>query len=432
MSKKIRGNGSHLSLDDRFKIEQYLNKKQTFKEIAKIVCKDPTTVSREVKKNRIFRERSSFNNTNNCKHYRTCSFHNVCNHDNPCKKLCSTCNKCNTRCNNFEIRQCPTTKRAPFVCNGCSKYNSCRDNKWKYCATVANKKYLEQLSESRKGINISEEALRTLNDAVSQLIKKRHSFYQIKAECPEITQSIATLYRYTACNYFNFQNIHLTRAVRYKQRKKKHPVRIVGYDQNRKYSDFLVYMEKNPNKQIVEMDTVEGRRGSKKCLMTLYFRKSHFMLIYLLEEQTQSCVLKVFNNLECILGREIFYKIFQIVLTDRGHEFQNPVALEDEVNNSKRTEIFYCNPQASYQKGGIEKNHQYIRYVYPKGSSFDALTQNDIYKLASHINSTCRASLDGKTPYEIFLEEFGEETLKKLKIKRVTPQQVTLSTHLFK
>lgn len=43
-----------------------------------------------------------------------------------------------------------------------------------------------------------------------------------------------------------------------------------------------------------------------------------------------------------------------------------------------RTRIFFCNPCASYQKGSIEKNHEFIRYVIPKGISMDNLTQQDI------------------------------------------------------
>jgi len=40
-----------------------------------------------------------------------------------------------------------------------------------------------------------------------------------------------------------------------------------------------------------------------------------------------------------------------------------------------RTNIYYCNPYSSWQKGILEKNHEYVRYVLPKGRSFNELKQ---------------------------------------------------------
>ena len=73
--------------------------------------------------------------------------------------------------------------------------------------------------------------------------------------------------------------------------------------------------------------------------------------------------------LEHELGNELFEKTFPIILTDNGTEFGNPLSLEFNEDGIGRTRIFYCNPRASYQKGMIEKNHEFIRYVFPKGSS---------------------------------------------------------------
>lgn len=43
MSKYIPGNQKHLSLEDRKYIEQFLNRDSSFKDIARFLCKDPTT-----------------------------------------------------------------------------------------------------------------------------------------------------------------------------------------------------------------------------------------------------------------------------------------------------------------------------------------------------------------------------------------------------
>ena len=47
------------------------------------------------------------------------------------------------------------------------------------------------------------------------------------------------------------------------------------------------------------------------------------------------------------------------------------------------------------------KNHEYIRYVIPKGKSFAKYTQKDINLLASHINSVASDGLNGKTPFDM-------------------------------
>ena len=48
MSKYIPGNQKHLTLNDRIYIENELSKGATFKDIAAFLCKDPTTISKEL------------------------------------------------------------------------------------------------------------------------------------------------------------------------------------------------------------------------------------------------------------------------------------------------------------------------------------------------------------------------------------------------
>ena len=56
---------------------------------------------------------------------------------------------------------------------------------------------------------------------------------------------------------------------------------------------------------------------------------------------------------------------------------------------------------ASWQKAEIEKNHEFIRYVIPKGKSLDGYNHNDIKLLMNHINSVKRPGLDFRCPYEL-------------------------------
>lgn len=135
--------------------------------------------------------------------------------------------------------------------------------------------------------------------------------------------------------------------------------------------------------------------------MTLFFRKSSFMLIFDIKSCTQMEVAAAFDQLYSALGRRVFINTFRIILTDNGPEFKNPWAIEYDSNKKFRTKVFYCDPYTSSQKGRLEKNHEFIRYVIPKGRSMEHYTQEDMILLARHINSVARDSLNGKTPFDL-------------------------------
>ena len=73
-----------------------------------------------------------------------------------------------------------------------------------------------------------------------------------------------TIYNYIDAGLLSVGNIDLPRKVRYRVRKKKKPVRVdkqchVG----RTYDDFREFIATNPDVAIVEMDSVEGRKGAR-------------------------------------------------------------------------------------------------------------------------------------------------------------------------
>lgn len=89
-------------------------------------------------------------------------------------------------------------------------------------------------------------------------------------------------------------------------------------------------------------------------------------------------------------------------------------------------------PKFTYQKGSIEVNHELVRRILPKGTSFDRLTQTDIDHMMNHINSYRRAKLGNRTPYEAFIFYFGNEALEKLGYSQIDPSCVVMTPKLFK
>lgn len=88
----------------------------------------------------------------------------------------------------------------------------------------------------------------------------------------------------------------------------------------------------------------------------------------------------------------------------------------------------------SWQKGAIEKAHEFIRYVIPKGQSFAHLEQEDFTLIMNHINSYKRKSLGGLAPYETILtdDKDMQHLMEVLKLKLIPADSVKLNPSLLK
>ena len=139
------------------------------------------------------------------------------------------------------------------------------------------------------------------------------------------------------------------------------------------------------------------------------------------------------NYFQEILSEDMFKKLFGLILTDRGSEFNKPNLFEINYNTGElRTNIFYCNAQMPNQKPHVENNHELLRYIIPKNIDIKNLTQEKLDLIFSHINSTPRKILGGKTPYETFEFFYGKNTLNKLNIQKIKADEVNLTPHLLK
>ena len=275
--------------------------------------------------------------------------------------------------------------------------------KYYYRAQIAEQDYREVLSGTRRGINKTTLELDDLDRLISPLLKQGQPLnYIFATHEDEIGCSRRSIYHYLEQGAFSAGPIDLPRKVRYKPRKvRKHIEKSVpGYRVELTYKDFERYMEDHPEANVVEMDTVEGSKGGP-VLLTMLFRSCNFMLIFLLARNTQADVCEIFEAMELVLGTEKMRDLFEVSLTDNGLEFKNPSLLERNLSGQRHTHVFYCDPMASWQKGRLEKNHEFIRYILPKGRPFTMLTKAQVVTMMNHINSTARASLNGRTPFEL-------------------------------
>lgn len=434
----INQKNKHLTPEQRTEIEEGLNAGQSFRTIAARLGKDSGTIAKEVKKRRFLKAAPTSchgygNNT--CQFYDSCLVRHLCGKVH-CPKLCRTCkgHNCNQICRAYEERRCHLPDQAPYVCNGCKSRTYCRVAKYWYRSVQADLAYRRQLSDARVGINRTPDELAALDDLLCPLIRQGQSINHIFAtHKDEIGCSRKTLYSYISQGCLSVINLDLPRQVKYKKRRKhrKEPAKDPKYRTGRNYKDFLRFTAQNPDLAVIEADTVEGSECSE-VLLTLLFRSSNLMLIELLPSQTQACVLKAFNALELALGAELFARIFPVILTDNGSEMKDPDALERSIFGEKRTRVFYCDPGASWQKGALEKNHEFIRYVLPKGISFDWLTQDKVYLLRDNINCFCRDSLNGNSPLDLASLLLPATALERLDLRRIPPDDIILKPALLK
>lgn len=406
---------THLTLEDRKKIQEGLENELSRTEIAKNINKDISTVAKEIKNRRKLKPRNPFNNPITCTKFKECRI-------------------CHGKCSEYEEIKCTRRDRKVGVCNLCPNISKCRLDKYFYYAKQAHESYLYTLKDSREGVNLNTKEMLEIVDIIKPLLKQGQSVYQILKNHPEIKICSKTLYMYIESGIFQdygINNFSLRRQVSMRKRKKlkkrKEPVNYEG----RRYKDYLEFVKENPTIPTTQMDTVYNHQDGP-YIQTFIFQNTGLMIGFLHTEKTSESMASTLDNLQKTLEND-YQKLFSLLLTDRGSEFEKYELFEvNTVTGEIRSNIFYCDPQTPSQKPHVENNHNYVRDIIPNGKSLKNLTQEDLNLMFSHINSTPRKVLNGKTPYEAFEFLYGNEILEKLNIQKIEKDMVTLQPYLLK
>ena len=423
----------HLSFDDRLAIQAGLREQLDFTQIAERIGKSRTTVSREILAHR----RKVYPRAGNtCKYRFSCNQPLICrnNCQEPIFKTCkTTCHRCNELCNHYVEEICKKYEKQPYVCNGCSKRVKCYLTKVLYDARQAQSLYQADFSESRKGISLSEEELEYLDQVISDGIKRGLSVSVIWNEHrDEMPVSVRTIYTYIDCGLLTTNNTELRLKLRRPMRKKSGPTLKVDRKccVGRTYDKFLEYQRENPDVPVVQMDSVIGKKGGK-VLLTIFFSNCDLQLMYIRDRNTAASVTAIFKWLRETLGNERYKTMFPLILTDRGSEFSDPSSIEtDPATGEIVTRIFYCDPMNTNQKSNCERNHEFIRYVIPKGVALDPYSQEQINLLMNNINSYPRQKWNGNSPIDLFIKIYGKEAAELLGLKKIPLIEIILTPKL--
>lgn len=406
----------HLSLQDRQAIQSAIEEGKTKAEIGRLLGKDPCGISREIIRHREFKERNVFNRPILCAKRKDCKIR-----------------RCSKTCKEYEEPICARRDRLPGVCNGCEKRSKCPLDRYFYHAARADSKYREELVSCREGINIEENERNLIGETISPLLKQGQSVYQILSNHPELQLSDRTLYRYIETGVFKkfgVDNFSLKEQVSRRQFKEKYKKRKEPANYNgRRYTDYLEFIQQNPDITAVEMDTVYNQQ-SGPYIQTFMFPEMQFMVGRLHCEKTSESMSSALNHYQNQLGDALFSMLFKLLITDRGSEFEKAILFEQGVDGKQRLNIFYCDAMQSAQKPHVENNHNFVRDIIPNGKPLDRLKQDDVNIMFSHVNSTPRKALHGKTPYELFAFYFGNFAAKALGVSEIQKDDVVLKPSL--
>lgn len=245
------------------------------------------------------------------------------------------------------------------------------------------------------------------NKILNEKYSPQAALYAIKNEELKFSveiKSVNTIYSYIEKGVFlNLSMEDLRRKAKKKKRKVKRA----------KSSPKGTSIEKRPEEVSDreefghwEMDCVKGKRENGTTLLVLTERMTRYEIIQVLKTCSTDEVRKAMNRIEKEF-KSLFYSIFHTITVDNGSEFADAESMEKALYRvGKRTDVYYCHPYCSYERGTNENQNRLIRYFYPKGTDFDETIKKDkVEEVQTWINNYPRRMFDGGTAEQAFKRE---------------------------
>lgn len=432
---------SQMKIVDRNRIEFLAALGWKLPKIAADLGRSPSTIRNELLEHRIDSDKGYGCTNRLCAHFDECQRKTFSAHGEVLRKNSSGCFE---SCPDFREATCDRLAKPPFVCNGCERERSCPLKKKFYIASAAQTGYETTLRLSRTGIHPSEGDIKEMNKILSPSIGKGQSVTAILSAHEDTFKGYgrSTVYGWIEAGLFTAKGHDLPYAGRSRKPKRKPETKTNAKCRiGRTIREMWEWLKAHAGVVPCELDTVIGS-VSGKVLFTMIFPTSGLALGFLRDQKTSQTCTRIFNMLWEVAGPKLFRRLFAAILTDNGTEFSDPGMIEkfrpDPDHNPTKlvprgVGVWFTDPYCSSQKPHIENFHLMLRRILQKGTSFNMLTQDGVNLTFSHLNSYPRETRDGKTPYDLFVAEYGDEGrrfLDALGIKRIAAAQVTLHPFL--
>ena len=146
---------------------------------------------------------------------------------------------------------------------------------------------------------------------------------------------------------------------------------------------------------------MKGKQKTKKCVLTMSERKTRNEITLPIMGAKMENVVAQLDMLERRLG-DRFPVVFKSITVDNGSEFQDCAGIERSIFGGKRTKVYYCHPYSSYERGTNENLNKMLRRIFPKGTDFDLVPDEEIIAAAGWMNNYPRKVLGGTTAARAF------------------------------
>lgn len=270
-----------------------------------------------------------------------------------------------------------------MVCNKCTKRSYCTFKQvfYKYEETE-NKTYGRNKSAQNR-TKLSPEVVAMINDVFTPGIRSGQSIHHVYFANP-ILKTLCLERTIGRLIYRRELDVKCHELRRYVHIKRPQPKRELVKLRNievlygRQYEDFLNYVDQHKSLNIVQYDSVIGKRNDKQALLTIMFPKYNFQFGILIKKDCPNDVKNKLRALFRKLGDDTVKLIFPINLAYNGTEFSyfNQIELNRATQTICRT--FFTRPFRSNDKSECKRNHEFLRYCLPKGKSLNKLTQDQV------------------------------------------------------
>ena len=145
-----------------------------------------------------------------------------------------------------------------------------------------------------------------------------------------------------------------------------------------------------------EIDTIVGKKESSSVLLSLDERLTRKRHLVKIPSRSSEAVRIGLEKIAALYG-ESFETVFKSITGDNGSEF---VDLGRYL--PKSTKVYYAHPYSPYERGTNEKQNSLVRRFFPKGKSFDNITDEQIAFVESWINNLPRKIFNYRSADFIF------------------------------
>lgn len=141
-----------------------------------------------------------------------------------------------------------------------------------------------------------------------------------------------------------------------------------------------------------EGDLIVGAINS--YIATLVERHFRFVMLAKVENKdTQSVITALIKQ-----ARKLPKELYKSLTWDRGPEMTG----HGKFTMATKMDVYFCDPQSPWQRGGNENTNRLLRQYFPKGIDISGFSQAELSATARQLNNRPRMTLQYHTPAEKF------------------------------